>query len=219
MQITPALKLGSVTATCAAAITALPEPSSASSVTSAAGEDFECELDLFDAEKDRFPYCDERFSTVLCGELIEHLFEDPMHLMAEVNRILKPGGHLVLTTPTSRRCAASRRFCRAIIRASFRPISNLRVGRSRAPAQPGIHSARDLSPLRMPASRSCFCRPGHFASSPGRGTCGSAGFWIGSSWIPRSARMASTPWDGSAGRSRSVILPGCTPEGHERRLP
>ncbi len=35
----------------------------------------------------------------LCGELIEHLFEDPMHLMSEVNRILKPGGHLVLTTP------------------------------------------------------------------------------------------------------------------------
>jgi SAM-dependent methyltransferase len=31
--------------------------------------------------------------------LIEHLFEDPMHLMSEVNRILKPGGHLVLTTP------------------------------------------------------------------------------------------------------------------------
>ena len=36
---------------------------------------------------------------MICGELIEHLFEDPMHLMTEVNRILKPGGHLVLTTP------------------------------------------------------------------------------------------------------------------------
>ena len=60
---------------------------------------FDCDIDLFDAEKDRFPYPDEHFSTVLCGELIEHLFEDPMHLMSEVNRILKPGGHLVLTTP------------------------------------------------------------------------------------------------------------------------
>ena len=46
-----------------------------------------------------FPYPDEHFATVLCCELIEHLFEDPMHLMSEVNRILKPGGHLVLTTP------------------------------------------------------------------------------------------------------------------------
>jgi glycosyltransferase involved in cell wall biosynthesis/SAM-dependent methyltransferase len=68
-------------------------------VTSAEGETFECAIDHFDAEKDRFPYPDEHYATVLCGELIEHLFEDPMHLMSEVNRILKPGGHLVLTTP------------------------------------------------------------------------------------------------------------------------
>jgi SAM-dependent methyltransferase len=69
------------------------------SVTSAEGESFECEIDHFDAEKDVFPYPDAHFATVICGELIEHLFEDPMHLMSEVNRILKPGGHLVLTTP------------------------------------------------------------------------------------------------------------------------
>ncbi|MGD0871849.1 MAG: glycosyltransferase [Bryobacteraceae bacterium] len=68
-------------------------------VTSADGETFSCEIDHFDAEKDGFPYPDGYFSTVLCCELIEHLFEDPMHLMSEVNRILKPGGHLVLTTP------------------------------------------------------------------------------------------------------------------------
>jgi SAM-dependent methyltransferase len=68
-------------------------------VTSAEGEAFSCEIDLFNAEKDRFPYDDAHFSAVLCCELIEHLFEDPMHLMSEVNRILKPGGHLVLTTP------------------------------------------------------------------------------------------------------------------------
>lgn len=68
-------------------------------VRSEEGEEFECAIDLFDAEKDRFPYEDGHFSTVLCCELIEHLFEDPMHLMGEVNRILKPGGHLVLTTP------------------------------------------------------------------------------------------------------------------------
>lgn len=68
-------------------------------VESETGERFECDIDLFDAEKDRFPYPDEWFSTVLCCELIEHLHEDPMHMMAEINRILKPGGHLVLTTP------------------------------------------------------------------------------------------------------------------------
>ncbi len=68
-------------------------------VTSAVGEPFACEIDLFDAEKDRFPYPDSHFQTVLCCELIEHLFEDPMHMMSEINRVLKPHGHLVLTTP------------------------------------------------------------------------------------------------------------------------
>ena len=68
-------------------------------VTSAEGEQFECDVDLFDAECDRFPYPDEHFATVLCCELIEHLSQDPMHMMAEINRILRPGGHLVLTTP------------------------------------------------------------------------------------------------------------------------
>jgi glycosyltransferase involved in cell wall biosynthesis/SAM-dependent methyltransferase len=61
--------------------------------------EFSCIIDLFNAEKDRFPYPDEYFDTVLCGELIEHLFEDPMFLMSEINRILKPAGHVVLTTP------------------------------------------------------------------------------------------------------------------------
>jgi glycosyltransferase involved in cell wall biosynthesis/SAM-dependent methyltransferase len=68
-------------------------------VSTAEGEEFTCEIDLFDAEKDPFPYPDQWFSTVLCCELIEHLAEDPMHMLSEVNRILKPGGHFVLTTP------------------------------------------------------------------------------------------------------------------------
>ena len=63
------------------------------------GEQFTCEVDLFDAEKDRYPYDDAYFSTVLCCELLEHLTVDPMHMMSEINRILRPGGHLVLTTP------------------------------------------------------------------------------------------------------------------------
>ncbi|MBI4460203.1 MAG: glycosyltransferase [Acidobacteria bacterium] len=68
------------------------------SVTSIGGEEFSCEIDLFDAERDRFPYPDEHFRTVLCCELIEHLATDPMHMMSEINRILAPGGSVVLST-------------------------------------------------------------------------------------------------------------------------
>jgi SAM-dependent methyltransferase len=68
-------------------------------VRSRDGELFTCRIDNFDAEKDRYPYPDDFFSTVLCCELLEHLYDDPMHMMAEINRILKPGGHLVLSTP------------------------------------------------------------------------------------------------------------------------
>jgi SAM-dependent methyltransferase len=69
------------------------------STVSETGDVFECDIDHFDAEKHIYPYDDESFDTVLCCELIEHLFTDPMHMMSEINRILKPGGHLVLTTP------------------------------------------------------------------------------------------------------------------------
>jgi glycosyltransferase involved in cell wall biosynthesis/SAM-dependent methyltransferase len=68
-------------------------------VKSTDGDSFECDVDLFDAERDSFPYPDGHFTTVLCCELIEHLGRDPMHLLAEINRVLKPGGSIVLTTP------------------------------------------------------------------------------------------------------------------------
>jgi SAM-dependent methyltransferase len=68
-------------------------------IVSSSGEPFACDIDHFDAERDVFPYSDASFDTVLCCELIEHLFADPMHMMSEINRVLKPGGHLVLTTP------------------------------------------------------------------------------------------------------------------------
>jgi glycosyltransferase involved in cell wall biosynthesis/SAM-dependent methyltransferase len=68
-------------------------------VSSVNGEQFDCAIDLFDAEKDVFPYSDGHFSCVLCCELIEHLPNDPMHMMSEINRVLSADGHLVLTTP------------------------------------------------------------------------------------------------------------------------
>lgn len=46
-----------------------------------------------------FPYADESFDVVLFCEVIEHLLLDPVFALREINRILKPGGRLALTTP------------------------------------------------------------------------------------------------------------------------
>lgn len=54
---------------------------------------------LFDAERTTFPYSDGYFQLALCCEVIEHLNHDPMHLLWECNRVLAPGGYLLLTTP------------------------------------------------------------------------------------------------------------------------
>src|SRR3984893_3463832 len=99
LQITPALKTKLGYGTVRGCYYGPAGHTDRRTVVSTAGERFEGDLDLFDSEKDAFPYAGEYFSTVLCCELLEHLFHDPMHLMSEVNRILKPGGHLVLTTP------------------------------------------------------------------------------------------------------------------------
>ena len=59
----------------------------------------EIRLDLLDLERHRLPYEDGSFETAISGEVLEHLLVDPMHMLLELRRVLKPGGTLVLTTP------------------------------------------------------------------------------------------------------------------------
>jgi SAM-dependent methyltransferase len=67
-----------------------------------AGEEvFHCEVDHFDVERDRFPYEDASFDTVLACEILEHLVMDPMHMLLEIHRVLQDSGAMVLTTPNS----------------------------------------------------------------------------------------------------------------------
>ncbi|HWE50223.1 MAG TPA: glycosyltransferase [Bryobacteraceae bacterium] len=130
MQITPALKFKLGYGYVRGCYYGKAGSTNHKSIVSETGETFTCDVDLFDAERDLYPYPDQSFDTVLCCELIEHLVADPMHLMSEVNRILKPGGHFLITTPN----LASRRAISAILQ-GFHPSLFPAYIRPRAPGE------------------------------------------------------------------------------------
>lgn len=49
-------------------------------------------------DEEEFPFEQESFDAIFCGEVIEHVF-DPDHLLDECLRVLRPDGILILTTP------------------------------------------------------------------------------------------------------------------------
>jgi glycosyltransferase involved in cell wall biosynthesis/2-polyprenyl-3-methyl-5-hydroxy-6-metoxy-1,4-benzoquinol methylase len=56
-------------------------------------------VDNFDIERFPWPYPDRSFDVVMCCEMMEHLITDPMGVINEINRVLKPAGQLLVTTP------------------------------------------------------------------------------------------------------------------------
>ena len=64
-----------------------------------AGIDFaECNL-----ETESMPFANDNFDLVLCLALLEHL-ENPRMMLEEIQRILKPGGVVIMTTPNINQC-------------------------------------------------------------------------------------------------------------------
>ncbi len=55
----------------------------------------------FDYEIDRLPFANQSVDGVMICEVLEHFTLDPLHCLIEANRILKPGGFIVLTTPNA----------------------------------------------------------------------------------------------------------------------
>lgn len=72
---------------------------------------FSAVIDAGDIESGVLPYETGSFDVVTCWEVFEHLGRDPMAFLHQCNRILRPGGVLVLTTPN----VASSRSLRAVL--------------------------------------------------------------------------------------------------------
>ena len=45
-----------------------------------------------------FPFQDAEYDSILCNQVLEHVFS-PDEFLGEINRVLKPGGRLLLTVP------------------------------------------------------------------------------------------------------------------------
>jgi len=55
------------------------------------------DIDVFYDGK-TFPFPDHHFDSVLTNQVFEHVF-NPSEFLSEINRVLKPNGHLLLTVP------------------------------------------------------------------------------------------------------------------------
>lgn len=62
-------------------------------------ERFGLDVRRCDIERSPLPFPDETFACAMLCETFEHLRIDPAFVLSEINRVLMPGGALLLTTP------------------------------------------------------------------------------------------------------------------------
>lgn len=78
-------------------------------------------------EDDKWPFDEGYFDFLMLCEVIEHMEVDPMYVLTEANRVLVPGGQILLTTPNS----ASARIVQSILD-GYRPHFYMQYNRTRS---------------------------------------------------------------------------------------
>ncbi len=76
------------------------------------GQAAELAFDHFNLETDRFPYDEAAFDVVLFCDVIEHLLLSPDFAVSEMARVVRPGGHVIVTTPNATRLGNLARLVR-----------------------------------------------------------------------------------------------------------
>jgi len=66
-------------------------------------EDHEFVFQNLNIEEWTFPYHDGQMDVIVFGEVLEHMTNDPLHAIREINRVLNQDGVLILTTPNAAR--------------------------------------------------------------------------------------------------------------------
>jgi SAM-dependent methyltransferase len=66
------------------------------------GEDYSFNSTLFNIETvAEYPYPEDSFDLVFFCETLEHLVVDPLSTFGKIRRIIRPGGHLIVTLPNA----------------------------------------------------------------------------------------------------------------------
>lgn len=92
------------------------------------------------------PFCDQSFEYVTCLEGLEHI-ENPQQAMREFARVLKPGGHLIVSVPNILNVEERLKWLLYGYTSHFKPISRPAVERLRAEYEDRVEIAAHVNPI------------------------------------------------------------------------
>lgn len=92
------------------------------------------------------PFGDQTFSYVTCLEGLEHI-ENPQQAMREFARVLKPGGHLIVSVPNILNIEERLKWLLYGYTSHFKPISRPAIERLRAEYDDRVEIAAHVNPI------------------------------------------------------------------------